>query len=265
MNDWLSGGGATLRLTVFLATLLLMLLLERLAPRRMTPPQRRLRWSANFGLVVIDSILLRLLLPLAALGMAVLAQQRGWGLLNLVPLPPWLSVPLAWLLLDCAIYWQHRAMHAVPLLWRLHRVHHTDIEFDTTTALRFHPVEILLSMLFKMTTVTALGAPPLAVLLFEIALNAAALFNHANIRLPGDRWLRRLLVTPDMHRVHHSVHRIETDSNYGNVLAVWDYAFRSYTPQPRDGHLEMRIGLYEFRVEAEQRLGPLLLNPALRQ
>ena len=261
MHDWLSSNGTALRLAAFFGTLALMLALERLAPRRNQSPQRRLRWPANFGLVLIDSLFLRLLLPVAAYGMALLAQQRSWGLLNQIALPPWLSVVLAWLLLDCAIYWQHRAMHAVPLLWRLHRVHHTDVEFDTTTALRFHPAEILLSMLWKMALVIALGAPPLAVLLFEVALNAAALFNHANVRLPGDRILRLFVVTPDFHRVHHSVHRIETDSNYGNVLAVWDGLFLSYTPQPREGHDAMRIGLPSWRDQKQQALLSLLLHP----
>ena len=261
MHDSLDAHATGLRLLVFVATLALMLVLERLLPRRKRPPQRHLRWPANFGLVLIDSLLLRLLLPVTAYGVAVLAQQRGWGLFNLLALPAWLSVALCWLLLDGAIYAQHRAMHAVPLLWRLHRVHHSDIEFDTSTALRFHPLEILLSMLWKMALVLALGAPALAVLLFEVALNAAALFNHANIRLPGDSVLRRWLATPDFHRVHHSVLRAETDSNYGNVLSVWDYLFKTYTPQPRSGHESMQIGLPAWREPDRQSLLRLLLQP----
>ena len=264
MDNWLSSNGSVLRLGVFVGTLALMLTLERLLPRRADAPQRRLRWPANLSLSLIDALLLRVLLPLAAYGVALLAQQRGWGLFNQWPLPHWLAVTLAWLLLDCAIYWQHRAMHALPLLWRLHRVHHTDTVFDTTTALRFHPLEILLSMLWKMALVLALGAPPLAVLLFEVALNAAALFNHGNIRLRGDRWLRLLLATPDFHRVHHSVRPLETDSNYANLLSIWDYLFRSYRAQPQAGHHAMTIGLERWREPAAQHLPALLALPLRR-
>ncbi|MGH8456215.1 MAG: sterol desaturase family protein [Stenotrophobium sp.] len=263
MNHWLNDGGVQLRMAVFFALLALMLLLERLAPRRHSPALSRLRWPANFGLLLTGVLLLRLL-PLAAIGAALLARQHGWGLFNLIALPPWLTVVACWLLLDLAIYWQHRATHVVPLLWRLHRVHHSDIEFDVTTAVRFHPVEIWLSMLWKIGVVLALGAPPLAVLLFETALNGLALFNHANFRLPGDRWLRALLVTPDMHRVHHAQYRAEIDSNYGNVLSVWDRLFRSYTAQPRDGHETMQIGLGEWRGENEQKIAALLLQPFRR-
>jgi sterol desaturase/sphingolipid hydroxylase (fatty acid hydroxylase superfamily) len=251
-----SGGG--LRLGVFIAVLALMLWLESRWPRR-DAPLRRSRWPANFGLGAVNALLLRLL-PLLAVGVAMQAQLAGWGLFNQLHLPPVIAVLMAWLLLDCAIYWQHRALHT-PLLWRLHRPHHADTAFDASTALRFHPLEILLSMLYKMGVVLALGAPVAAVILFEIALNAAALFNHANFDLPGDRWLRRILVTPDFHRVHHSSHRHEIDSNYGNVLSVWDYLFGSYVAQPRDGHASMQIGLAEFRDDSQQKIVPLLLQP----
>lgn len=249
-----------LRMTVFFGGLALLLVLERLFPLRKTPMRRALRWPSNLGLVAIDTALL-LLLPAASVGAAVYAQAHGLGLFNVLDMPPLLEGLLSWLVLDLAIYWQHRAMHEVPLLWRLHRVHHSDIEFDTTTAVRFHPLEILLSMLWKMLAVLAIGAPPVAVLALEITLNGFALFNHANFRLPGDAWLRRLIVTPDMHRVHHSVYSPETNSNYGSALSLWDRLFRSYTPQPRDGHESMRIGLIEFREEREQTLLPLLLQP----
>lgn len=251
---------STLRMAVFLGVLTLMLLLERALPRRVEDAQRRTRWPTHLGLVVISAALLALL-PVAAVGTALWAQARGWGLLNQGSLPLWVTLPLAWLLLDAAIYAQHRAMHQLPLLWRLHRVHHSDVVFDATTGLRFHPAEILLSMLWKMAVVLALGAPPLAVLLLEITLNGFALFNHANLRLPGDRWLRLLLVTPDLHRVHHSVHRDETDSNYGNTLSVWDRLFGSYRAQPREGHSAMAIGLPQFREPAAQRLTALLAQP----
>ncbi|MGH8506436.1 MAG: sterol desaturase family protein [Stenotrophobium sp.] len=254
-SDW------SLRLAVFVVVLALMLSLERRWPRRDTP-LRRQRWPGNFGLGLVNALVLRLL-PLFAVGVAVQAQQAGWGLLNQLRLPAIVAVPLAWLLLDCAIYWQHRALHT-PLLWRLHRPHHADTAFDASTALRFHPLEILLSMLYKMGVVLALGAPVAAVILFEIVLSAAALFNHANFSLPGDRWLRRFLVTPDFHRVHHSSHRREIDSNYGNVLSIWDYLFGSYVAQPRDGHASMQIGLAEFRDDAQQKIIPLLLQPFRR-
>ena len=265
MSQWILSHQSAARAGVFFGVLALMLLLERTFPRRHADPQRRTRWPANFGLVIVDTAAL-FALPVAAVATAIWAQSRGWGLLTILHAPLWLSLPLGWLLLDCAIYWQHRTLHEVRWLWPLHRVHHTDIELDATTALRFHPAEILLSMLYKCVVVLALGAPPTAVLLFEIVLNGLALFNHANLRLPAaaDRALRKFLVTPDMHRIHHSVYRVEMDSNYGNALSLWDYFFRSYTPVPRDGDEAMRIGLEEFREVSEQRLWPLLGQPAHR-
>jgi sterol desaturase/sphingolipid hydroxylase (fatty acid hydroxylase superfamily) len=266
MSQWILSHQSMARAGIFFGALALMLLLERSFPRRHADPQRRMRWPANFGLVVVDTAVL-FALPVAAVGAAVLAQSRGWGLLNILHAPLWLSLPLGWLLLDCAIYWQHRTLHEVRWLWPLHRVHHSDIELDATTGLRFHPAEILLSMLYKCTVVVVLGAPLAAVLLFEIALNGLALFNHANLRLPGplDRSLRKFLVTPDMHRIHHSVYRVEMDSNYGNALSLWDYLFHSYTPVPRDGDETMRIGLEEFRGVQHQRLWSLLAQPTRRQ
>lgn len=195
--------------------------------------------------------------------MAVLAAGNGWGLLNALAVPAWLAVPLAILALDLAIYFQHVLFHAVPLFWRLHRMHHADLEFDVTTGIRFHPVEILLSMGLKLGVVAALGAPPLAVLVFEIVLNASSLFNHANIALPGrlDALLRLVVVTPDMHRVHHSVHPSETNSNFGFNLAVWDRIFGTYTAQPREGHEGMTVGLHSFRSLRELWLDRMLLQP----
>lgn len=260
MNHWLQTESGIWRLALWLGLLLLLLGLEQALPRRGDPVKRGLRWPANFGLVV-TSTLIAALLPLTALGTSFWAEQHHWGLFHRLALPTWLTTSLAWLLLDGAIYWQHRWMHLVPALWRLHRVHHTDPFFDATTAVRFHPAEIVLSILYKCVVIVALGAPPLAVFIFEVLLSSVALFNHANLRLPGDRWLRRVIVTPDQHRIHHSAHRAETDSNYANVLSLWDHLFRSYTPEPRDGQTTMQIGLTEFREDASQKLLPLLTQP----
>lgn len=259
MPDWFSDP-AHLRLTVFLGVLTVLLLLEKRLPRRQHAMQRSLRWPPNFGLVLAGSLLV-MALPLATLSAAVLAQQRGIGLFNTLSWPLWVEVLLCFLAFDLAIYAQHRLMHAWPLLWRLHRVHHSDIEFDATTALRFHPLEILLSVLWKTLLIALIGAPLLAVLIFEITLNAAAMFNHANLRVAGDAWLRRLIVTPDMHRVHHSTHQQETDSNYGFALSCWDHLFGSYRAQPAEGHESMRIGLDQYREIPQQKLVPLLLQP----
>lgn len=259
--NWFSDP-AHLRPALFLALLAGLLFLERRFPRRSGDMRRSLRWPGNLGLVLIDSAVL-MLLPLAALGTALWAEALGFGLFQYMALPAWLEVAAAWLLLDLAIYWQHRAMHVVPLLWRLHRVHHCDIEFDTSTAVRFHPLEILLSMLWKMLVVLLLGAPWLAVLLLELTLSSFALWSHANLRYPVwlEQRLRRLVITPELHRVHHSVHPAETNSNYGSALVLWDQLFRSLRQQPRDGHEAMRIGLSEWRSEAEQTLPRLLLLP----
>ncbi len=198
-----------IRLGCFLGVLAMMGLWEALAPRRPQFVERRLRWPNNLGLVVLDTVIVRLLFPLTAVGVAFLAQANGWGLFNLVALPAWAAIPAAVLLLDLTIYGQHVAFHAVPMLWRLHRMHHADLEFDVTTGLRFHPGEIVLSMLIKFAAVLALGAAPLAVLVFEVLLNATAMFNHGNVALPPrlDRVLRLVVVTPEMHRVHHSILR----------------------------------------------------------
>ncbi len=251
-----------LRLGVFLGLLATLAIAERMFPRRgdAAPGMRQL---TNLGMMLIDSVVVRLVFPVLAVGFAAALQSRGIGLLPLLDLPAWLAVALGFLLLDAAIYWQHRLLHRIPLLWRLHRVHHADTTFDVTLAVRFHPLEIALSMAIKFAVIAALGAPALAVLLFEVALSAGSLWTHADLRLPDsvDRVVRRLLVTPDMHRVHHSVHPDETDSNFSFHLSLWDHLFGSYRAQPRDGHLGMTIGLHEFRAPAEQSLPALLLNP----
>src|SRR5262245_51392623 len=252
------------RLSCFGAVLLLMGLWEALAPRRPLTVGRPLRWSGNLGLVALDTLAVRFLIPLGAVGTALVAQERRWGLLNNVALPGWLAVVLAIIALDLAIYLQHVMFHAVPLLWRLHRVHHADLDFDTTTGVRFHPVEILLSMGIKMGAVVLLGAPAVAVLFFEVLLNATSFFNHGNVRLPAwlDRVLRLVVVTPEMHRVHHSVRWRETNSNFGFNLPWWDYLFGTYRAQPAAGHEGMTIGLQQFRDERQvERLDQLLLFP----
>ena len=214
-------------------------------------------------MAVLDTVLGRIVAPTGAVGFALLAEGGGWGLFNMVALPPWLEFLLALFLLDLAIYLQHRLFHYVPVLWRLHQMHHTDLDVDVTTGARFHPVEILLSLCIKFLVVNPLGAPPLAVLLFEIALNGTAMFNHSNVRVPPviERVLRLLVVTPDMHRVHHSVVRRETDSNFGFNFPWWDRLFGTYRPQPEAGHQAMTLGIEQFRDPDELRLDRMLTQP----
>lgn len=253
------------RLGVFVGLFALFATLEALAPRRARSQPRSARWFTNLSIVVLDTLALRALaiaLPLLAVGAAVDAGRMGWGLFNTLDWPLWLEVVLAILILDLAIWAQHLVTHKVPILWRFHRVHHADRDFDVTTALRFHPVEILASMMLKIGLVYLLGPAALAVLLFEIILNSTAMFNHSNLRLPLwlDRAVRLVLVTPDMHRVHHSIHRHEHDSNYGFALSVWDRIFRTYRPKPEAGHDLMTVGL-EWQDERPSRLGWALMLP----
>ena len=255
-----------IRLTAFLFVLVLMALWELAAPKRRQEVPRLLRWSNNVALVAIDTAVVRLAFPILAVGLALIAEERGFGLLQWLAVPYWLAFLLAFLALDLVIYLQHRAFHAVPVLWRLHRMHHADLEFDASTGLRFHPAEIVLSMALKLAVVAALGAPAAAVLVFEIVLNATSLFNHGNVRLPErvDRVLRLVVVTPDMHRVHHSAVRRETDSNFGFNLPWWDRLFATYRPQPEAGHQAMTIGLREFRSRRDLWLDAMLLQPLRR-
>ncbi len=252
-----------IRLGCFAGVLALMALWEILAPRRRQAVGRLRRWPGNIGIVIADTLIVRLLFPTAAVGVALLGEARGWGLLNNLQLPGWLAVLATILALDLAIYLQHVLFHAVPALWRLHRMHHADLEIDVTTGIRFHPVEIVLSMLIKIGAVAALGAPAVGVLLFEVILNATSMFNHGNVLLPAplDRAIRRLLVTPDMHRVHHSIVPAETNSNFGFNLSLWDRLFGTYRPQPAAGHLGMTIGIESFRDPGELRLDKMLLQP----
>ena len=256
-----------MRIVSFFFVLAVVALVEVLAPKRRLTVAKTGRWLNNLGIILIDSLLVRLVFPVAAMGGAVTARQHGWGVLNIVPLPGWLSVILAVVVLDLVIYLQHVMFHIVPVLWRLHMVHHADLDIDVTTGLRFHPVEILISMLIKMAAVFVIGPPVEAVLLFEILLNGSAMFNHGNIALPEkvDRYLRLLLVTPDMHRVHHSVIRRETNSNYGFNLSCWDRLFGTYRAQPAKGHTGMTIGLSRFRRPEQVTLLRLLLMPVLRR
>jgi len=254
---------SSIRLGVFIGVLALMALWEVAAPRRRREIPRLLRWSNNLGLVVIDTIFVRLAFPLVAVGLAIMAGQNGWGLFNNWQIPGWLAIVIAVILLDLAIYLQHVMFHAVPALWRLHRVHHADLEFDVTTGLRFHPIEILASMGIKLGVVAALGPPAVAVLIFEVLLNGSAMFNHANIKLPRqvERWLRLVMVTPDMHRVHHSVTVRETNSNFGFNLPWWDRLLGTYIAQPAKGHEEMDIGIEQFRTRRDLWLDRMLIQP----
>jgi sterol desaturase/sphingolipid hydroxylase (fatty acid hydroxylase superfamily) len=254
---------AAIRLAAFAGVLAAVAALEALLPRRRRSFSRARRWPNNLGIVAVDTVVLRLIFPTAAVGAALAAEARGVGLLPWLGLPAPVAVLVAVLLLDLAIYLQHVLFHAVPALWRLHRMHHADLDFDVTTGLRFHPVEILLSMVIKLMVVVALGAPAVAVLIFEVLLNATAMFNHANLRLPAwlDRTLRPVLVTPDMHRVHHSAVPRETDSNFGFNLAVWDRLFGTYRAQPAAGHDAMTIGIAQFRDPGELRLDRMLTQP----
>lgn len=252
-----------LRIAVFISVLLIMAQFEFLVPRKVRALPRYQRWFTNTSLVVINSIALKVAIPILAVAMASIVADKGWGLLNQVSLPLWLEVVLAIVVLDMAIYFQHLLSHKIPILWRLHQVHHADRDIDVTTGLRFHPVEILLSMAYKLLVVLILGPAALAVFLFEVILNASAMFNHSNVRIPLaiDKVLRQIIVTPDMHRVHHSVIQSETDSNYGFFLSVWDRLYRTYIPQPRNGHDNMQIGLFEYQTNEPASLVWSLLLP----
>lgn len=253
------------RLAAFLGLFALFAALEALLPRRARALPLLRRWSTNWGMVLLANGLLRLMalaLPLLAIGAALDAAARGWGLFNLLGWSLWVTIPLSVVIFDFLIWLQHLLTHRIPVLWRLHRVHHADRDLDVTTAIRFHPLETGLSMLYRIGLVYLLGPPAVAILVFEVLLNGTAMFNHANLRLPEklDRAVRLVLVTPDMHRVHHSVHRDEHDTNFGFALSIWDRLFGTYRPQPRKGHETMELGL-EWRDDAPARLGWSLVLP----
>ena len=254
---------ATIRLACFLGIFAAIALWEVAAPRRARSASRLARWPSNIAIVALNTLLARIVVPIAAVGLAAIGKAEGWGLLNAASLPPLAKVAVAVVVLDLAIYLQHVMFHAVPALWRLHRMHHADLDFDVTTGARFHPIEILLSAGIKMIVVAALGPPAVAVLIFEVLLNATAMFNHGNVRiaLGLDRALRWLVVTPDMHRVHHSIEVEETNSNFGFNLPWWDRMFGTYRDQPAAGHEAMTIGLDQFRDPGELRLDRMLTQP----
>jgi sterol desaturase/sphingolipid hydroxylase (fatty acid hydroxylase superfamily) len=254
---------ATFRLGAFFGVLVTMALWEVVAPRRQRSYPRTLRWPSNLAIVALNTTLLRIFLPATAVSLALLGAKRGWGLLNNLPLPEWAATVASVVVLDLAIYLQHVMFHAVPALWRLHRMHHADLDFDVTTGARFHPIEIILSMLIKFGVVAALGASALSVLIFEVLLNATSMFNHGNVRIPAplDRYLRWLMVTPDMHRVHHSIVVDETNSNFGFNLPWWDRLLGTYRSQPAAGHDGMTIGIEQFREARELWLDRMLLQP----
>lgn len=256
-----------IRLGFFLGVLALMAAWELLAPRRKLSAAKASRWFANLGLVALGTAAVRLVAPITAIGMALLAQQRGWGLLNNLDVPDWLALITAVLALDFAIYLQHVMFHAVPAFWRLHMMHHSDPDFDVTTGVRFHPIEIVLSMGIKLAAIVVVGPPAVAVLVFEVALNATSLFNHGNVRLPPgmDRVLRLIVVTPEMHRVHHSSVARETNSNFGFNFPWWDRLFGTYRAQPGKGHEGMTIGLDQFRDPDKLGLLALLAQPFVGQ
>jgi sterol desaturase/sphingolipid hydroxylase (fatty acid hydroxylase superfamily) len=264
MDNFIATHEAALRLGIFLGVFTLMAVWEILAPRRRLTQSKSNRWLNNIGLVVLNTVVVRLAFPVAAVGVAAYAAQQQWGLFNQISAPGWLAVIATVVILDGIIYLQHVMFHAVPAFWRLHRVHHADLDFDVTTGSRFHTIEILLSMLIKFAAIVLLGPPLAAVVIFEVLLNATAMFNHSNVRIPLalDRVVRLFIVTPDMHRVHHSHHAHETNSNFGFNLSLWDRVFGTYRAQPDDGHTDMVIGIDTFREPRQCiNLPGLLLMP----
>jgi sterol desaturase/sphingolipid hydroxylase (fatty acid hydroxylase superfamily) len=250
INQFVMANEKVIRMGFFFGILAVMALWEVFAPRRTLTVSKAVRWANNLGLVFFNSFLLRLLFPAAAVGMAAFAGGQGWGIFNYYQTSLWLGVVVSVIAMDFVIYLQHVMVHAVPALWRLHRMHHADLDFDVTTGARFHPIEIILSMLIKFATILVLGPPVVAVVIFEVLLNATAMFNHGNVGLPLglDRALRWIVVTPDMHRVHHSVEDDEANSNFGFNLPWWDRLLGTYRDQPRAGHESMTIGIHKYRT-----------------
>lgn len=249
MHNFIAHHEQIIRLACFFGVFFLMVLLEILIPRRALTVSKLQRWTSNIGIVVIDTLIVRLLFPAAVVGVALFAQNHGWGLFNYYHAPLWLSAIVSIIILDLSIYTQHVILHYVPWLWRVHRMHHADLDIDVTTGIRFHPIEIVLSLFIKFGVVCLLGAPIIGVIIFEVLLNATSMFNHSNIKLPLtlDKILRCITVTPDMHRVHHSIVVSETNSNFGFNFSWWDRLFGTYKSQPAAGHLQMTIGISAFR------------------
>lgn len=252
-----------IRFGFFIAVFVAIAVLESAFPRRARRLPRASRWPSNIGISLLNQVVIRLCLPATAIALAMLGEQQGWGLFSQLTLAPWVELLAAVLILDLVIYWQHRLYHMVPVLWRFHRMHHADVEFDVSTGIRFHPLSVLLSAAIKLGTIFLIGPAPLAVLIFEVLLNATSLFNHSNLGIPRgvDRILRLLVVTPDMHRVHHSSAPDETNRNFGFNFPWWDRMFRSYRAQPAQGHQHMEVGLATFRQEPESRLDRMLTQP----
>ncbi len=248
-EEFLLANEKVIRMSFFFGMLVLIGLWELAAPKRALTISKSVRWINNLGLVFFNSFILRVLFPAAAVGVAAFASEQGWGLFNYYEQPFWFAVVASVIILDFVIYIQHVMVHAIPVLWRLHRLHHADLDYDVTTGARFHPIEIILSMLIKFATILLLGPSVVAVIIFEIMLNATAMFNHGNISLAKgiDKYLRLILVTPDMHRVHHSVEDDEANSNFGFSLPWWDRLFGTYRDQPRGGHEGMTIGINKYR------------------
>ena len=265
MPEFLLANEPAIRLGFFLGIFAAMAAWEVAAPRLQASVPRATRWPNNLSIVVVNTAVLRLVFPTGAVGLAVVAEARGWGIVNALSVPQWVAIPVSIVALDLAIYLQHVMFHAVPALWRLHRMHHADLAFDVTTGLRFHPLEILLSMAIKLAVIVALGPPAVAALIFEVILNGTSIFNHGNVRLPEglDRMLRWVVVTPDMHRVHHSVRPEETNSNFGFNLPWWDRLLGTYRAQPAAGHEAMTIGIEQFRNRRDLWLDRMLIQPAL--
>jgi len=253
----------TIRLIFFIVVLLICAFWESNAPRKPLSQNKMVRWANNLGLVGLNGFLITFLMPFVAVSAATWSESHSFGVMYWLEIPPTVAFITSIILLDAVIYWQHIMFHSIPFLWRLHRMHHADLDIDVTTGARFHPVEIIISMWIKIGAVTVIGAPMWAVIVFEITLNASAMFNHSNARLPlfVDKWLRMLIVTPDMHRVHHSVIERETHSNFGFFLSVWDRLFGTYIAQPSQGHDRMKIGLPTFKRPREQWLDKMLTQP----
>ena len=266
MNEFILANEVPIRLGFFFAIFILVAVLELILPRRALSVSKAVRWGNNLALVFINSLVLRLIFPAAAVSIAAFSQQNGWGLLNHYQVPYPLAVIIAVVAMDFVIYLQHVMVHAVPALWRLHRVHHADPDYDVTTGARFHTLEIILSMLIKFATIIVLGPPVLAVFIFEVMLNGTAMFNHGNLKLPSgmDRVLRWFLVTPDMHRVHHSVEDDEANSNFGFSLPWWDRLLGTYRDQPRGGHEGMRIGIHGYHEPGQVSWLPGMLTLPFR-
>ena len=252
-----------IRLSFFIGFFCLFALWEYLYPRKKLSQNKLIRWLSNLGLIFTNSFLLAVIMPILAFQADLIADKESWGLFNLIEIPNWMAIVVCVVLFDMAIYLQHLLFHRLPILWRLHRVHHTDQDIDVTTASRFHPIEIILSVWIKIACVMLLGAPAIAVVIFEIVLNVSAMFNHSNAKLPLaiDKILRKVIVTPDMHRVHHSIVVKETHSNFGFFLSIWDRIFNTYISQPTGGHENCLIGVPEFRQSREQYLDKMLTQP----